>query len=263
MAVLVGSAKGDEYGEASGGRAGDQTGGEVGTQAWYLHSKGWKGLRAKDRKTADKIAVAMERACANDKIGYDQDQRLTLYQQASKYGFDPGKVTTACETDCSALVRVCLAYAGIKTPDFYTGNEYEIIYDTGKFTKIPSAELKSAAYAQRGDILVTRTTGHTVVVLWNGSKVPTKDDTPATGGTLNKTVQRTGTITNCSFLNVREWAGKQNGRVSFSPLPGGTKVGICDEIKADDGTLWYYIKYNGHYGFIAARSSASGVPYVI
>jgi len=269
MAVLVGSAKGDEYGEASGGRAGDQTGGEVGTQAWYLHSKGWKGLRAKDRAVANKIATAMERACANDKIGYDQDQRLTLYQQASKCGFDPGKVTTACETDCSALVRVCLAYAGIKTPDFYTGNEYEIIYDTGKFTKIPAAQLTSSAYARKGDILVTKTTGHTVVVLNDGYNVTTS--TPASSGStsssgsgkLNRTTKRTGTIVNCSLLNVREWAGKENKPVSFSPLPGGTKVGICDELKADDGSLWYYINYNGRYGFIAAKSSSNGKPYVI
>ena len=269
MAVLVGSAKGDEYGEASGGRAGDQTGGEVGTQAWYVHPKGWNGLRAKDSKTAEKIAYAMKAACANNKIGYDQSQRLTLYNLAKKVGFDPAKVTTACETDCSALVRVCLAYAGISTPDFYTGNEVETIMATGKFTRIPAAQLTSSAYARKGDILVTKTTGHTVVVLNDGYNVTTS--TPASSGStsssgsgkLNRTTKRTGTIVNCSLLNVREWAGKENPTVSFSPLPGGTKVGICDEIKADDGSLWYYIKYKGHYGFIAARSSADGKPYVI
>lgn len=263
MAVRVGSAKGDEYGNATGGRAGDQTGGEVGTQAWYLHPKGWKGLRAKDRKTADKIADAMQKACDNDKIGYDQDQRLTLYNQAKKYGFDPSKVTTACETDCSALVRVCLAYAGISTPDFYTGNEYEVVYETGKFDKIPAEQLKSAVYARRGDILITKVTGHTVIVLNDGSKASDTTDSSASGGKLNRSVKWTGAITNCALLNVREWAGKENQTVSFSPLPAGAKVGICDEIKADDGSKWYYIKYNGRYGFIAARSSSNGKPYVI
>lgn len=262
MAVRVGSAKGDEYGNATGGRAGDQTGGEVGTQAWYLHSKGWKGLRAKDRKTADKIAEAMEKACKNDKIGYDQDHRLTLYNQAKKYGFDPSKVTTACETDCSALVRVCLAYAGISTPDFYTGNEYEVVYDTGKFDKIPAEQLKSSAYARRGDVLITKVTGHTVIILDNGSKASADSGGSSSGG-LNRSVKWTGTIVNCSLLNVREWAGKENKTVSFSPIPGGSKVGVCDDIKADDGSTWYYIKYNGRYGFIAARSSSNGKPYVI
>lgn len=171
MAVLVGSARGDEYGEASGGRAGDQTGREVSTQEWYYHSKGWVGLRAKDDIVAEKIAYAMERACANNKIGYDQGQRDTLYSYAKKVGFDPGKVTTACETDCSALVRVCLAYAGVMVGDIYTGNLRDTVMKTGKFTQLPEAQTKSAAYMKRGDILVTKTVGHTVVVLGTGSKV--------------------------------------------------------------------------------------------
>lgn len=265
MAVRVGSAKGDEYGEASGGRAGDQTGGEVGTQLWYVHPKGWNGMRAKDSKVADKIAYAMEAACKNNLIGYDQSQRLTLYTEAKKVGFDPAKVTTACETDCSALVRVCLAYAGIMVGDFYTGNEVDTIMATGKFIRIPNAQLTSSAYAHKGDILVTKTTGHTVVVLDNGYNVvpSTPSSSGSSTGKLNRITKRTATITNCGALNVREWAGKQNKPVSFSPLKAGMKVGICDELKADDGSLWYYINYNGRYGFIAARSSATGEPYVI
>ena len=266
MVVRVGSAKGDEYGNASGGRAGDQTGGEVGTQNWYVHSKGWNGMRAKDSAVADKIA--MERACKNNLIGYDQDQRLTLYSAAKNVGFDPGKVTVACETDCSALVRVCLAYAGIKVEDFYTGNEVDAIMATGKFTRIPAAQLTSSAYAKRGDILVTRTKGHTVVVLDNGYNDPVTTPTntkPASssGTTLNRSTKRTGTITNCGALNIREWAGKSYKPVSFSPLPAGTTIAICDELRADDGSLWYYINYNGRYGFCCAFSSADGKPYVI
>lgn len=171
MAVIVGSAKGDEYGNAAGGKAGDQTGGEVGTQSWYYHSKGWYGLRAKDNTVAEKIAYAMERACANNKIGYDQNQRDTLYFAAKKVGFDPGKVDTACETDCSALVRVCLAYAGVTVGDIYTGNLKDTVLKTGKFNQLTDTECRSASYMKRGDILVTKTVGHTVVVLSNGSKV--------------------------------------------------------------------------------------------
>ena len=50
----------------------------------------------------------------NPNIGYDQADRLTLYKVASEVGFDPARVKTKCETDCSALVRVCEAYAGVK-----------------------------------------------------------------------------------------------------------------------------------------------------
>ena len=113
MAVKVGSARIDENGKAHGGQAGDQTGKEVSTQSWYLHSKGWRVYRAKNPSVAEKIAQCMERACKNSKIGYDQDSRNTLYKEAEPFGFDVSKVTTACETDCSALVRVCCAYAGI------------------------------------------------------------------------------------------------------------------------------------------------------
>ena len=113
MAVIIGSARGDENGGATGGKAGDQTGREVSTQSWYKHSKGWRVFRAKDPAARLKIAQDMEMACDNPHIGYDQNQRLTLYKAADPYGFDCGKVTVDCETDCSALVRVCCAYAGI------------------------------------------------------------------------------------------------------------------------------------------------------
>ena len=122
MAVLIGSARIDERGRISGGSAGDQTGSEVATQNWYLHSKGWRVLRAIDASQRRKIAAAMRAACKNDNIGYDQGQRNTLYSLAAKVDFDPSKVTAKCETDCSALVRVCCAYAGISVKDFITSN---------------------------------------------------------------------------------------------------------------------------------------------
>ncbi|MEG1774514.1 MAG: hypothetical protein RR320_06650, partial [Oscillospiraceae bacterium] len=81
------------------GKAGDQ-GREVSRQNWYRHAKGWIALRPKESGAAERIARAMEAACDNQKIGYDQYQRYTLYNQAKKVDFDPGKVTTACDTDC-------------------------------------------------------------------------------------------------------------------------------------------------------------------
>lgn len=178
--VRIGSARIDERGKISGGKAGDQTGKELSTQEWYRHSKGWRVLRPKDIGKADRIAQAMERACANSKIGYDQNQRNTLYNLAVKVGFDPAKVSSACETDCSALVRVCCAYAGIKLADFNTQSEASRLLASGEFS-----EMTGAAYTdksdllRRGDVLVTRTKGHTAVVLTDGSKAePAKPETP-------------------------------------------------------------------------------------
>ena len=109
--VRIGSARIDENGKTVGGKAGDQTGKEVSTQSWYLHKKGWIILRAKNSDTREKIARCMEAACANNHIGYDQNQRTSLFLIAQKIGYNPAWVTVDCETDCSELVHVCVAYA--------------------------------------------------------------------------------------------------------------------------------------------------------
>ena len=177
MAVKVGSARIDENGKTHGGKAGDQNGKEVSTQAWYRHKKGWRVLRCKSADKADKIARAMQAACDNANIGYDQYQRDTLYNLAKTVDFDPGRVKTPCETDCSALVRVCLAYAGITVKNFRTPNEASILLRSGEFIELKESRYTDqSSYLRRGDILVTRTQGHTVVVLSNGSKAKT---TPA------------------------------------------------------------------------------------
>ena len=172
--VMIGSARIDENGNATFGKAGDQTGREVSTQEWYLHSKGWYVIRAKSDKVAEDIATAMEHACANNNIGYDQNERFTAYDWC-KYNnggnYDPAKISVKVETDCSALVRLCLAYAGIFVGDFCTIDEYDVIMDTGKFINATNPAGRNPDYLRRGDILVTKVKGHTVVVLTSGSKI--------------------------------------------------------------------------------------------
>lgn len=171
MAVKAGSARIDENGRAHGGKAGDQTGKELSVQSWYRHSKGWRVLRCTDSAKAEKIAAAMEAACRNRNIGYDQYERLTLYNLAKAVDFDPAKVVKPCETDCSALVRVCLAFAGIATENFRTPTQAKAMLATGQFVELTDKKYTdSSDYLRRGDVLVTRTQGHTVVVLSNGSK---------------------------------------------------------------------------------------------
>ena len=181
MSVKIGSARIDENGNARGGKAGDQTGKEVSTQSWYKHSKGWRVFRAKDPAVAERIAQDMQWACDNKHIGYDQGQRLTLYDVSKPLGFNCRRVDTNCETDCSALVRVCCAYAGVTLPNFRTPTEPAALLDSGAFVELKGAKYTdSDKYLRRGDILVTRTQGHTVVVLSNGSKAGSDDD-PVTG----------------------------------------------------------------------------------
>lgn len=169
--VIIGSARIDERGNTTGGLAGDQTGNEVSTQNWYLHSNGWRVFRSNDSTARDKIAKCMQMSCDNNRIGYDQNQRNTLYNAAKPYGFDTSKVSSPVETDCSALVRVCCAYAGISLGDFNTSTEASTLKNSGRFTELTDSKYTSqSAYLMRGDILVTKTKGHTVVVLSNGSK---------------------------------------------------------------------------------------------
>ncbi len=172
--VMIGSARIDENGAAHGGKAGDQRGGaEVSTQAWYKHSKGWRVFRLKDPAKAEKVAATMEWACASDLIGYDQYQRNTLYNELKKSGFGGAPVLSkAVETDCSALIRVCLAFASIDVPaDFYTGSMAKQMLATGEIIELTGSKYTdSPDYLGKGDILVTKTKGHTVMVLNNGEK---------------------------------------------------------------------------------------------
>ena len=169
MAVKIGSARIDENSKAHGGTAGDQTGKEVSTQSWYASSKVWVLLRAKNAEAREKIARCMQAACDNKHIGYDQYSRDTLYNEAKQYGFDVSKVTKNVETDCSALVRVCVNYAGISVGNFRTTNEASVLMATGAFDKYTDdAHCKQSHNLLRGDILVTSVQGHTVVVLSDG-----------------------------------------------------------------------------------------------
>lgn len=189
MAVRIGSARIDENSKAHGGAAGDQTGKEVSRQDWYLHGKGWVLLRAKDAAAREMIAEDMEFACDNKNIGYDQYQRDTLYSASKSLDFNCSKVKMACETDCSALVRVCVNYAGIAVGNFRTTNQASVLMATGKFTRYDDdAHCKKSTNLLRGDILVTKTQGHTVVVLTDGSNAKTEraKDPGKSDGTLRR-----------------------------------------------------------------------------
>lgn len=166
--VIIGSARIDENGHASGGQAGDQTGKEVSTQNYYLHEKGWVVVRAIEPQIREAIARDMEWACANNNIGYDQNQNKTLYDVAKPVGFNCSLVGKPCETDCGRLVRVCVLYAGVTVRDFYTGDEVQALLDTGAFEVV---NVPMPDGLMRGDILVTKTKGHTAVVLTNGDDI--------------------------------------------------------------------------------------------
>lgn len=168
MAVKIGSAR-SSYGNTA--RGDQHIGLEVSTQDWYLHSAGWRVFRAKEHQKRTLLAAAMKAACANNKIGYSQPDRYALYNQVKTKGFDPAKATEATNCDCSSLVRVCCAYAGIMVGDFITSNEPSVLLKSGAFDELTGEKYnKKSDYLGAGDILVTKTKGHTVIVISNGPK---------------------------------------------------------------------------------------------
>lgn len=84
------------------------------------------------------------------------------------------------------------------------------------------------------------------------SSSASKPTAASSGKTLSRDVKWNGKTT--TSLKVRTWAGTENPVCSFSPLKDGEVVGVCDEVKAADGSLWYYIRNkNGKYGFSSAK----------
>ena len=76
--------------------------------------------------------------------------------------------------------------------------------------------------------------------------------TPKEETHLNETEKWKGYVT-ADSLNVRTWAGTENGLCSFSPLAYQTEVSVCDELKASNGNTWYYISVGGKKGFVSAN----------
>lgn len=186
MSLIVGSARIDENGNLKNGKAGDQTRKEVSTQAYYTHKKGWYVLRAKSVAHANALATAMKQACDNNKIGYDQNERNGVITQLKKYG-SLDKIATATECDCSSLVRACIIQAtGKDVGNITTANEASVLEASGLFEAKKSVNGEGMLY--NGDILVTKTKGHTVIVVSGRARstVATSNTSTATKSYLSK-----------------------------------------------------------------------------
>lgn len=229
MSVKIGHASIDERGKISGGQAGDQTKKEVCTRSWYSHP--WTTvIRPNDAYVGEKIANCMEQICANDNIGYDQSQRTTLYTQAKAKNWNCSKITTKCETDCSATVSVCVNAAGITvSKDMYTGNEKTLLSNTGKFVIYTSSKYTGAStYLRRGDILLGN--GHTAVVLSNG----------------NGAFKPYSVITTKANVMVRKEPATKSKTKIIKKLPKGTKRNIIS-VKTVGKNTYGQIKSTGYW----------------
>lgn len=209
----------------------------------------------------------MEQACANDNIGYDQSQRTTLFAQAKACGWDLRKIKTSCETDCSALVAVCVNAAGISvSKDIYTGNEREVLRATGKFVILSESKYRTSdIYLKRGDILLAN--GHTAVALSNGSKAgadsgteesghaaPEKSPAPSVKTEAAQSFDKALAgkyIVTASSLNIRVGAG--TGKSSLGTIPNGKTVQCYGYYTKAGNIKWLLVQYNASTGYCSSE----------
>ena len=119
------------------------------------------------------------------------------------------------------------------------GDDWYYIKESGKYGYV------SSSYIQRVANSTSTTTTTSKPAATTTSKPAT---TTTTSKSLNKTCKFRGKTT--TSLNVRSWAGVENSKVRV--LAKGKLVEVCDERKASNGQVWYYIKESGKYGFVCA-----------
>jgi hypothetical protein len=161
MSVQFAGACHDENGKYTGGKAGDQTGKEIRITSAYKHSLGWRTFRYPKANIAEAIGNNAKKIANNDNYGYDQGQRNTGYEATKAADWDPDKVTTPCELDCSSDARTAIACALKKeVKDFTTANEASVLLSLG-FEEVTGIKLSES---KLGDVYVTKTKGHTEIV---------------------------------------------------------------------------------------------------
>lgn len=238
MGIIIGSARADENYKYSGGRRGDQrqkssydTTGEVSLQSFYVHSKGWYVLRPKSIKYADAIAKEMKDACNNKHFGYSQSDRYSVISYKTT---ENAKINNDVNCDCSSLVRKCILSAtGKDVGDFNTSNEVDVLENSGLFNK--AKDYKVGMDLFNGDVLVTKTKGHTVIVV-SGNPRKATEKVENTGGTkkVSYTIGVKYTV-KVSGLNMRSNPSK-SGNVIMT-LSKGDKF-TCKQVKNISGVIW-------------------------
>lgn len=172
--VQISNSGSDENGNYRNGKAGDNNGKEWRIRTWY--NRPWNCvLRHPNANVRSYIAELAVRAAKNDKIGYDQNQRNTYWNQLKAVGYDPSKITVACESDCSAGVIANTKAVGYllnidKLKNIgasYTGNMRSAYVNAGFTCMTADKYTDQDDYLLAGDILLNDAS-HTATVVTNG-----------------------------------------------------------------------------------------------
>lgn len=256
MKVIIGSARIDENKKTSGGKAGDQKqksspdySGEVSLQDFHLSSKGWNIVRAKDPGIAEKIGDLMMLACNNINLGYSQSDRYGVIKNGVR-------ATSPTNCDCSSLVRAIVKEATGKDPgDFNTSNEVQTLLCTGMFT---THGFVNEASLKKGDILVTKSKGHTAIVVKTNNVVSSHVPIAYLSNHIyvvcadDLNVRTKNTIANISSI--------PNGDISRQ-VHTGTRI-TCIRSEKINNSVWIYMGINsvGKEEWVCADNGSK--PYV-
>ncbi len=257
----------DENSKYKGGQAGDQTGGEWCVRTWY--NRPWDVVLRFPNSAVQNLIADMARAAAkNDAIGYDQGQRETFWTQLRNCLYDPAKITTPCEADCSSGVAAIVKGAGYRLgiaslqavpTSAYTGNLKSILEKAGFNAYTDTKYRTSDKYLLPGDILLNEKY-HVCINLDKGSLVSYQSTNNATvtpssvkvdaAQSMDKSLAGTYTVT-ASKLNMRSGAG--TGKVIIDILPKGTKVQCYGYYNTAGSVKWLYVKCGDKVGYCSAE----------
>ena len=250
----------DEKNGYTGGKAGDQTGHEWELKAWY--NRPWSVvLRFLDQRVAETIAKLGIDAALNNLIGYDQNQRNTYWTQLKAAGYDPSRITVACEEDCTAGVSANVKAAGyihgikaLQNVSICSSRNMRSVFTAAGFKALTDSKyLTSTKYLLPGDILLYEghhaatniTIGSAVRSSWNpGSSPSTPTDViPAEDSTVTKPyVEVNGSV------NVRKGPDTTYG------VLGIAKNG--DRLHYHGLTFpngWFLVEYNGQLAAVSGK----------
>lgn len=153
-----------ENGKATGGKKGDQTKKEVKVAPYYNFGQTWV-IRFRNTKRGKKAGKAAKLLAQNDNIGYNQNDRVSLYNECIRIGWDISKISKIrkCNCDCSELA-VCaanFAYGKAKLLSSHTTHSLTSICNTYKanFKRVDKA-LKTKKF-KKGDMVGK--SGHVII----------------------------------------------------------------------------------------------------
>lgn len=243
MGVKICHASIDEYGHARSGSAGDQTGKEVCVREWY--DKSWDTLlRYPDDKVTKKVVSIAQKLANSNLVGYDQNQRNTLYTQLKKCGWSVDKYIKSgvkTETDCSAFIYACFCCVIPKMrsdSNAPTTSTMANTYMTHGFVRLKDAKtLRGTDNLRAGDVLVA--SGHHTVLVVSAPASTTPTPThKARGVATAKSDALVGEYVYTRNARMRHGAGLD--AQTLTELPRGTRVTCHGYYTPTSTAKWLY-----------------------